>query len=91
MGAKTNTMKNLSSFLEKFKSFLLSDKNQKNAISNVIFNIVGVILDHKNIDIKNNKIYIKTSPIIKNQIFMSKTKILSELKTINPTVFLDIQ
>lgn len=74
----------LSLYLEKFKKILNKDSVQKEEIINTIFNEVGYKVSVNNIKIKNAIVYFqKISPILKNEIFIHKEKILRKLKELN--------
>ncbi len=72
-------MKEISSFLSKFTSILSSKKETENLILEIIKEETGIVLQNSNISISGNKIFIKTAPIIKNEIFLNKDKILNKL------------
>jgi len=64
----------------------------KEDVVKIISNIIGLDIKEYNIDIKNNTAYIKTEPIIKNQIFLKKQQILKQfLKEISTKNLRDIR
>ncbi len=73
-------MKELSGFLDKFKKIFSGAKFQKDAILSIINSTAKIQLDEKDIEVKDFKITLKTSPAVKNAIFMRKQKILEGLK-----------
>lgn len=75
-------MNNLGNFLEKFKNIIGHSKFQKDAVLSIIKESVGIQLEEKDVEIKNFTVYIKASPLVKNEIFMRKQFILAKLKAI---------
>lgn len=75
-------MKNISSFLDKFKHLLQNDSDLKKAISLVINQKIKIEIEEKNIEIKNNLIYLKEDAYVKNEIFYKKEEILTEIKNL---------
>jgi cell division protein FtsX len=73
-------MQNLGNFLDKFKKIFSGAKFQKDAILSIINSTAKIQLDEKDIEVKDFKITLKTSPGVKSVIFMRKQKILAELK-----------
>jgi len=71
----------ISSFLDKFKKILFQKEEILVFISETIFKYTKFKIDPSKIKIKNTYIYIENSPIIKNEIFIYKNKILSDLKS----------
>ncbi|MEK7642561.1 MAG: hypothetical protein AAB392_02070 [Patescibacteria group bacterium] len=73
-------MLSISQFFEKFKKLQKNDKLLKQTLILTIKEISGAIIKEENLDIKEEKVYLKTSPIVRNQIFMYKEKIENSLK-----------
>ncbi len=85
-------MFNISSFLEKFKNIGVEELLFKEAIISSINDKVKVSITSKDIVFKNSIVTIKTSPMVKSEIFMKKNILLSELKRRQPQVtVLDIR
>jgi hypothetical protein len=74
-------MFNISSFLEKFSKNLKSTELQKEKITYVIKNISGMEISNDSIEIKNSILYIKSSPALKNKLFIYKSKILEGINS----------
>ncbi len=72
-------MFNVKDFLNKFNDLKPKDDILKEEISNIIFLLLNIKIEKKYINIKNNSIYIKTSNIIKNEIFFKKSEILNKI------------
>lgn len=73
-------MNNLGDYLDKFKKIFSSSKFQKDAVLSIIKNVGKIELKPEDIDIKDFKVILKTSPAVKNAVFMYKQKILIALK-----------
>jgi hypothetical protein len=73
-------MFNIDIFLKKFRKLTPPDSYIREIISSVIFNNLKIKINIKKIAIKNNIIYIKEKPVIKNEIFIHKKTILKEIK-----------
>jgi cell division protein FtsX len=73
-------MNNLGNFLDKFKKIFSGAKFQKDAILSIINSQAKLQLEGKDIEVKDFKITLKTSPAVKSVVFMRKQKILEELK-----------
>lgn len=72
-------MKELSLFLNKFKSVFLRETEKRIFISEIIKKIIGYDVGIKDIEIKDGIVKIKSSSILKNQIFIKKIKLISEI------------
>lgn len=73
-------MFNIDDFLNKFKNLTPPDNEVREKVIEIIKNEINITIDKKNISIRNNSIFIKTKPIIKNELFINKEKLLHELK-----------
>ena len=73
-------MLNINNFLEKFVRIQNKNKDVKEFVLKTIKDISGVSIDSKNLDINDQKFYINCSPLVRNQIFLFKNKIILELK-----------
>ena len=79
-------MFNITSFLERFsKKISFSDSSKKNIIE-ILAKNTGLNISPKNIEIKENIIYIKDSPAIKNKIFINKKAILDDTTLLLPDI-----
>lgn len=63
-----------------FKNILLSEEAKKEAVKDVVFEIIGVRIKNQDIKIKNNTVYLNIKPIYKNEIFLKQNQISSKLK-----------
>jgi len=68
--------------LLKFNNFLLSEEVKKESIRKIISEIIKTQIKTEDIKIKNNTIYLNIKPTYKNEIFLKKDKIFSELKAV---------
>ncbi|PCI20464.1 hypothetical protein COB64_01970 [Candidatus Wolfebacteria bacterium] len=74
-------MKALHSFLDKFKRILKDDREIIDTIIKTIQESIGVELKSGDIKIQNKILYIKTNPIIKNEMYLKKDSILTTLRS----------
>jgi len=71
--------KNISSFLEKFKTLAISRDEIQNKITSAIFNETNIQIPPKSIHIDRQTVFIDHSPAAKSIIFTKKREILEEL------------
>jgi predicted HicB family RNase H-like nuclease len=73
-------VKDFSEYLKKF-TFLLKDKTAEvRVIIEIIEKVTGATLEEKQLTIKNGILFVSASPLLKNNIYMSKETILSLCK-----------
>ena len=85
-------MRSIDSFLNRLKRLLKYDQEIKQVIIRIIKNVVRVEIDESDIKIQNKILYIKTTPYIKNEIFIKKDLILEELnKLLKNKIIKDIR
>lgn len=65
--------------LAKFQNILLSEEVKKDSVRTIISEVVGIPIELKDIEIKNNTVYLNIKPIYKNEIYMKQEKILTKL------------
>lgn len=70
----------ISDYLDKFTSALSDGRALKDSIVKVIYTVCGVNLDLKTVDVRDGAVYINATPIIKNEIFLKKQRILDKLE-----------
>ena len=70
----------IKNYLEKFKNIIFSKEENIKIISEIIEKNISIKIDPKFIQIKGSTIYIKTSPLIRNEILIKKDKILKDLQ-----------
>ncbi|MEK9185844.1 MAG: hypothetical protein AAB863_03650 [Patescibacteria group bacterium] len=75
-------MLDIKSYFQKFLKIQAADLETKENISAVIKKIAGVQIEHKNISLQDGLLRINASPAQRQQIFLYKSKILSELTNI---------
>lgn len=73
-------MFNIALYLDKFKKIDLKSSSLKKTIHASISKVLGIDVDIKAINVKNNLIYLKVNPVIKNEIFIKKKNIIKELQ-----------
>ena len=74
-------MLDVSSFLEKFKHLIETDRSMKDSVINSVFKVLSFKLAENNITVKGGTITIKANPVLKSEIFMKKELILEEIRT----------
>lgn len=75
---------NISNFLDKFKTLIFEKEETNKVIAGIIFKNISFQINPSLIKIKNGVIYIKTSPIVHNEILTKKHLILKELNVSLP-------
>lgn len=68
--------------LVRFQNLLLPGETKREAVRNVISNVIKIQIKKEDIEIKNNIIYLNIKPIFKNEILMKEDVIFSELKKV---------
>ena len=71
---------NIGDYLKRFVGLTPPDDFIKEEVLKIVKDKIGIDLNKKEITISNGVIYIKTTPIIKNEIFINREKILQNLK-----------
>ncbi|MFA7216538.1 MAG: hypothetical protein WC095_00955 [Candidatus Paceibacterota bacterium] len=72
-------MFNISSFLSKISKNISDTDNLKKIISENIYKNTNIDIKPEYFTVKDNVVYINTSPTYKSKIFINKEKIISEL------------
>ncbi len=72
-------MNSLNGFLLKFNTLLKTSRDSKKVALEVIQKVAGIELEDREIEIKRDVLCLYTNPVIKNEIYMRKALILSEL------------
>lgn len=73
-------MLEIKDLLNRFSKIILSGEAKKQAIKEALYEAVGILVDTKDITIKNNIVFLNIKPLYKNEIFLKKEKIFSVLK-----------
>lgn len=73
-------MFNISKFFEKFVRLQKNNQLTREIIISTIKDIAGAQIKEADLDLKEESVYIKSSPILRNQVFMWKEKIEEKLK-----------
>ena len=84
-------MLNISKYLEKFVKKLQSESFSNNKILEIINNTTSISLKLEELELKNNIIYIKSSPAVKNKLFIFKENILNEINLFSKIKIIDIR
>ena len=82
---------NLGDYLKVFSTILDKGEANKQLICDVLSNMVGVILKKEQIVLKNDILYIYSHPVIKNELYIHKDKILKNLNSQLKTHITDIR
>lgn len=72
-------MKNVSSYLEKFKHIKPPKRTVLNKFIEVVYEVCGVKLKNFEIGIQNHIVFVTTNPTIKSEIVLNKGEILRKL------------
>lgn len=83
-------MFDISQYLEKFKKLKNSKFFIRDLVVESIKKITNIYIDVKNINIKDGLVRLSDKPIIKNEIFIKKTKILEEINSKTEQKIIDI-
>ena len=84
-------MLNIAKFLEKFSKNLKSAEIYKKQILEIIEKQTQLQILPEDLEIKNFVLYIKSSPAVKNKLFIFKNKILEEIALTVSTKVVDIR
>ncbi|KKR31680.1 MAG: hypothetical protein UT65_C0020G0009 [Parcubacteria group bacterium GW2011_GWF2_39_8b] len=84
-------MFNIEKYLEKFSKNIRNAELNKTKILEIIKKHTNLNLLPEEIEIKNYIAYIKSSPAVKNKLFIHKNKILEEISTSLSTKIIDIK
>jgi len=66
--------------LLKFNNILLSEEGKKEAVRNIISEVIGIQIKSQDIKIRNGVVYLNIKPIYKNEIFLKQDQIFLKLK-----------
>ena len=75
-------MFNINKYLERFSKNISSTEIQKKQISEIVEKHTHINILLEDVEIKNYILYIKSSPGVKNKIFIYKEKILEEISSL---------
>lgn len=76
-------MFNISIYLDKFKNIESKSSSLKNTIIDSISKVLKININKKDVEVKNGIVYLKVNPVVRNEIFINKTKITEELSVKN--------
>ena len=79
-------MFNIAKYFQKFTKIAESNLDSNNKIINAIKNISGLTIEGKNFGLQDGVLRFNLNPVQKNEIFMRKSKILSELNSLGSGV-----
>lgn len=75
----------INSFLDKIKNILFKEEESYNIVAQVISKHIASPIDKSNIKIKGTALFIKASPIVKNEVYLHKEGIISDIKALIPS------
>jgi len=75
----------IKNYLDKFKNLISTKDEIYQIVEGVIENNISFKVERKFIQIKAPIIYIKSSPMVRNEIMMKKEKILEDIRKLSPT------
>lgn len=82
----------IKNYFDKFKNILFSKEENSRIVSIVLKKNIGLELETKNIQIKGDILYLKISPLVRNEILINKNQILKDLNSsISNNIFRDIR
>ncbi len=68
--------------LSRFQNIILGEEAKKEVIKDVLNKTIGVSIETKDIEIKNNIIYLNIKPIYKNEVFLKQEKIFLQMEEV---------
>ncbi|MEK7514286.1 MAG: hypothetical protein AAB587_00465 [Patescibacteria group bacterium] len=77
-------MNGIGHLLEKLKRTLFLHTVFVESVSETVAHIVGVKIPSKNISFRNGKIFISSSPIVKSELLLNKSKIIEIVRAQHP-------
>lgn len=83
-------MLNISKYLEKFVKKLNSENDNQERIIEIIKTKTSLSIQTGDIEIKGNIIKTKTTPAVKNKLFIYKEELLEEINLSSPIKIIDI-
>ena len=84
-------MFNIEKYLEKFSKNLNSAESEKKQIIDIVKKHTNLIFTLDLVEIKDCVLYIKTSPALKNKIFIHKKAILDDITSLVSTKIIEIK
>ena len=72
-------MFNISSYLEKFKHLEPQGDSVKNVAQSVIFELIGVKIEKKEMNVKEGVLFLSIPSVVKNEVYMNKRAILEKI------------
>lgn len=75
-------MREIKKLLERWERFVPSEKSVRRVLPEIIKKQTGATISPEHIATRNDIIFIKTSSLIKAEVFLKKIKILSDLRSV---------
>jgi len=73
-------LSSIKEYLEKYQKKLSHEDDKRSLLISIIHNETGIQLDEKTMTITKGTLMIKTSPVLKNELFLHKTQILQRIR-----------
>ncbi|TSC70543.1 MAG: hypothetical protein CEO12_264 [Parcubacteria group bacterium Gr01-1014_46] len=84
-------MLNISKFLEKFKKNIETGELLNSRIIEIVKNKTGIVLNIGDFEIKEGVLYFKTSPMVRNKLFIYKDDLIRETNLLSGLKIVDIR
>lgn len=84
-------MFNIDKYLQKFSKGVASIEFNKGKIIEIINKYTKLSIQSSQVEIKDYKIFVNTTSVGKNQLFIMKSKILNEINSSIPVKIVDIK
>lgn len=84
-------MFNIEKYLERFKKLGESEKESKEKIILVLFQLLNIKFSADDLEIKDAVLIIKSNPVVKNTLYIKKEKILNKIKEVTSKRIIDIR
>ena len=75
-------MQPIAVYLAKFKDIGLQEEFIAGEVVRVLTKLTGGKFNRENVFIKNKTVYVKTTPLMKNEIFIKKQEIIKNLSSV---------
>jgi len=72
-------MENISAYLKKFHDLLFAGRENTRIVKEEIEKYIPIVLEEKDIEIKNGVVFIKSTAGFKSELFLKKNAILEKL------------
>ncbi len=70
----------INNLLGKYKKLLAESDDNKSKLNEIMKNNIGIELDKKQIQVKQETLYLNCPPVLKSEIFLKQSIILDDIK-----------